>query len=71
MAYFAAVKPHIGLYIPPPILQNYAQELKKYSTSNSATLRLPLDQKLPLTLIRKLAKARMKYNESKKKTGRK
>jgi uncharacterized protein YdhG (YjbR/CyaY superfamily) len=60
LVYFALMKNHIGLYIPPPILQNHKKELKAYSTSNSATLRLPPDQKLPLALIRKLVKARMK-----------
>lgn len=66
LAYFALMKNHIGLYIPPPILQNHRKELEKYSTSNSATVRFPLNQKLPLSLIRKLVKARMKWNERKK-----
>ncbi len=66
LAYFALMKNHIGLYIPPPVLQDHSRELKGYSTSNSATVRFPLDRKLPLALIRKLVKARMKYNESKK-----
>lgn len=66
LAYFALMKNHIGLYIPPPILQDHQKELKGYSTSASATLRLPLNRKLPLALIRKLIKARMKYNEARK-----
>lgn len=67
LAYFALMKNHIGLYIPPPILRQHAKELKKYSTSASATVRFPLDKKLPLALIAKLVKARMKYNEAKSK----
>lgn len=66
LAYFALMKNHIGLYIPPPIFQDHKKELGGYSTSASATLRLPLDEKLPTPLIRKLVKARMNYNESKK-----
>lgn len=66
LAYFAVTKAHIGLYIPPPILQNYKKELKGYSTYASATVRFPLDEKLPLALIGKLIKARMRYNESKR-----
>lgn len=66
LVYFALAKTHIGLYIPPPILQDYQKELKGYSTSNSATLRFPLDGKLPVALVKKLVKARMKYNELKK-----
>jgi uncharacterized protein YdhG (YjbR/CyaY superfamily) len=67
LAYFASARTHLGLYIPPPILQNYKRELKAYSTSTSATVRFPLDKKLPLTLIGKLVKARAKYNEVKTK----
>ncbi|HJT24846.1 MAG TPA: DUF1801 domain-containing protein [bacterium] len=66
LAYFALMKSHIGLYIPPPILQNHKKELKGYSTSRSATLRLPLDKKIPVGLVKKLVKARMKWNESRK-----
>lgn len=67
LAYFALMKNHIGLYIPPPILQNHKRDLKGHSTSASATVRFPLDQKLPLALIGKLVKARAKYNEAKQK----
>ena len=67
LAYFALAKGHIGLYIPPPILQNHRKELKKYSISNSATVRFPLDHPLPLALIQKLVKARRKWNEVKTK----
>ncbi len=66
LAYFALMKNHIGLYIPPPILQDHRKELRGYSTSTSATLRLPLEKKLPLALIGKLVKARVKYNEAKR-----
>ena len=65
LAYFALAKAHVGLYIPPPILQNHRKELKSYSTSGSATVRFPLGKKLPVTLIRKLVKARMVYNQGK------
>ena len=66
LVYFALARTHIGLYIPPPILQNHQKELKSYSISASATVRFPLDQELPLALIRKLVKARVHYNEMKK-----
>ena len=61
LAYFAIAKTHIGLYITPPILQEFKEELKKYSTA-TATIRFPLDQKLPLPLIKKLLSARVKLN---------
>lgn len=65
LAYFALAKTHLGLYIPPPILQAHRKELRAYSTSNSATVRFPLDKKLPRALIQKLVKARVKWNEKK------
>jgi uncharacterized protein YdhG (YjbR/CyaY superfamily) len=63
LAYFRLAKEHIGLYIPTPVLREHLQELKGYSTSE-ATIRFPLDKKLPLALIKKLVKARIKINEA-------
>lgn len=64
LVYFAAQKGYIGLYIPPPIIANHAKELKLYITTKSA-IHLPI--KLPVALISKLIKARMKHNELKQK----
>lgn len=61
LAYFGYAKDHIGLYIPPPIFQQFAEELKGYSTSKG-TLRLPLDKKIPLTLVSRLVRARAEFN---------
>lgn len=61
LAYFRYTKTHIGLYIPPPVLQQYKKELSGYSTSVS-TIRFPLNKTLPIPLIIKLIKARMKIN---------
>jgi uncharacterized protein YdhG (YjbR/CyaY superfamily) len=61
VAYFGYTKEHIGLYIPPPILTQNADSLTGYSTSKSA-VRLPLEKKLPATLIKKLLRARLRYN---------
>lgn len=62
LAYFAHAKKHIGLYIPPPIINDHAKELAGYITSVSA-VQLPLDQDLPITLIKKLVKARVIWND--------
>ena len=64
LAYFAYAKAHIGLYIPPPVIKDYKKYLKAYQTSK-ATVRFPLDEPLPIVLIKKLIKARMKLNEAK------
>ena len=61
LAYFAAFKKHIGLYVPTPVIEEHKSELKGYEAAN-ATVRFPLDKKLPVMLIRKLVKARMKKN---------
>jgi uncharacterized protein YdhG (YjbR/CyaY superfamily) len=65
LAYFRLAKAHIGLYIPPPVIEEHKSELADYETAK-ATVRFPLDKKLPITLIKKLVKARMKKNEAKK-----
>ena len=60
---FSAAKQHIGLYIPPPVIEEHKNELGAYGPFGKATLHFPLDEKLPATLITKLVKARMKKNE--------
>ncbi len=65
LAYFAAAKSHIGLYIPPPVIAEHKKELAGYTTAK-ATVQLPLDKKLSTTLIKKLLRARKKINEGKK-----
>ena len=62
LVYFAYAKHHIGLYAMPPIVDDYKNELKKYQTAK-ATIRFPLDERLPLALIKKLIKAGVKNNE--------
>ena len=64
LAYFKLSKNHIGLYIPPPVIAEHKHELKGYETA-MATVRFPLDKKLPVGLIGKLVKARMIKNETK------
>ena len=64
LVYFALMKNHIGLYIPPPIIKQHALELKNYGTTKSA-VHLPLTRELPVSLITKLVKARVAWNEQK------
>lgn len=66
LAYFSAWKTHIGLYIPTPTIAEHRSELAAYETTK-ATVRLPLNRKLPVTLIQKLIKARAKTNEARAK----
>lgn len=64
LVYFAFTKSHIGLYIPPPIIEQFKSKLKRYHTAK-ATIRFPIDKPLPIALIKKLVKAKMKNNEMK------
>jgi len=63
LAYFRHWKEHIGLYIPPPVVAEHAGDLSIYKTAK-ATVQFPLDKKLPVGLIKKLIKARLRLNEA-------
>ena len=64
LAYFQHSKNHIGLYVPPPVIEEHKNELRKYETAK-ATVRFPLDRELPLGLVRRLIRARMRMNDKK------
>ena len=66
LAYFGLAKNHIGLYIPPPVIEEHKNELKTYETAK-ATVQFPLNKELPVALIKKLIKARVKKNDEVKK----
>ncbi|MCL5316742.1 MAG: DUF1801 domain-containing protein [Thaumarchaeota archaeon] len=65
LAWFGLAKAHIGLYLPPPVVMEHENELSGYGTTKSA-VHFPLDKKIPVPLIKKLVKARMKKNEAEK-----
>ena len=62
LVYFQLWKKHIGLYVPTPVVEEHKSELKGYETTK-ATVRFPLNEKLPLALIEKLVKARVRKND--------
>jgi uncharacterized protein YdhG (YjbR/CyaY superfamily) len=62
LVYFGLSRRHIGLYIPTPIIEEHKNELKSYETTK-ATIRFPLDKRLPVRLIKKLIKERAKKND--------
>lgn len=67
LAYFQLWKKHIGFYVPTPILEEHQSDLQGYETT-TATVRFPLDEPLPLDLVKKLVQARMsKIDEATKK----
>ena len=67
LAGFAAYKNHIGLYGALTKEQRHA--FRNYETAKGS-IRFPLDEPLPITLIKKLIKDRVKNNEAGMKTGR-
>lgn len=64
LAYFAFAKKHVGLYVMPPVVADHRKELEGYETA-TATVRFPLDEELPIPLIKKLVTAGLKNNERK------
>ena len=66
LAYFAAFKKHISLFVPTPILQEHKKDLKNYVTTTAA-VHLSPHKRLPTALVKKLVRARMKKNEAKSK----
>ncbi|RXK62335.1 hypothetical protein ESA94_04805 [Lacibacter luteus] len=61
LVHFAGYKNHIGFYPAPSGIEAFADELKKYKTSKGA-IQFPIDEKLPLALVTKIVKFRVKEN---------
>jgi len=59
LVYFAVGKKHIGFYPTPNPIVVFSKELKSYKTSKGA-IQFPLDKKIPLSLISKITKFRVK-----------
>ena len=62
LMYFAAFKNHVGLF--PVGNADKHLEMSRYMTGKG-TYRFPLDQPLPVALIRRLVRTRVKENEAK------
>lgn len=56
---FAAFKNHIGLYPTPSAITAFKKDLAKYKTARGS-VQFPHDKPLPLALIKKIAKFRVK-----------
>jgi uncharacterized protein YdhG (YjbR/CyaY superfamily) len=61
LIYFAAYKNHIGLYALPSGHQAFKTELSVYKTGKGS-VQFPLDKPLPLSLIKKIVRFRVKEN---------
>jgi uncharacterized protein YdhG (YjbR/CyaY superfamily) len=61
LVHFAAFKNHIGFYPTPSGMEAFKKELSAYKGAKGS-VQFPLDQPLPLTLIRRIVKYRVKEN---------
>ena len=70
LVYFAAFKNHIGFFPTSSGVAAFQKELAKYATSKG-TVHFPLDKPLPLDLVKRIVKFRVKENTSQKSEGKK
>lgn len=59
---FAVFKNHIGFYPMPSVIKAFAKELAKYKTAEGS-VQFPHDKPLPLPLITKIVKFRVKESK--------
>lgn len=64
LVWYAAFKNHIGLYPRVSAIAAFKTELAPYKTSKGA-IQFPLGQSIPLTLVKKIVKFRIKENSAK------
>lgn len=61
LVHFAAYKHHIGFYPAPSGLEAFEKDIAKYKHSKGA-VQFPIDKPLPLALISRIVKYRVKIN---------
>jgi uncharacterized protein YdhG (YjbR/CyaY superfamily) len=67
LVYFAAFKNHIGFYPTSSAVKAFSNELSAYAGAKGS-VRFPLDKPIPLNLIAKIVKFRVKENLERAKT---
>ena len=65
LIWFAAFSNHCSLFPTASVIEAFKKELKGYTTSKG-TIQFPVGKPLPAALVKKLVKARIAQNESKK-----
>jgi uncharacterized protein YdhG (YjbR/CyaY superfamily) len=70
LVFFAAFKNHIGFYATPTGHKAFEKELAKYK-QGKGSVQFPIEEPLPLSLITKIVKFRVKENELKANTKKK
>lgn len=64
LVHFAGYKNHIGFYPGPEGIAHFKKELSVYKSSKGS-VQFPLDQPMPLDLISRIVKFRVKTNKAK------
>jgi uncharacterized protein YdhG (YjbR/CyaY superfamily) len=59
---WAVFRNHIGFYPMPSAIKAFANDLKNYNTAKGS-VQFPLDRKLPVPLIKKMVKFRVKESK--------
>jgi uncharacterized protein YdhG (YjbR/CyaY superfamily) len=65
LIYFAAYKKHIGIYPVSKAIEEIDKRFASYKTSGKGTIQFPLNEPMPLKLITKLVKFKVKENTEK------
>jgi uncharacterized protein YdhG (YjbR/CyaY superfamily) len=65
LVHFAAFENHIGFYPAPSGMEAFKKELSEYKGAKGS-VQFPIDQPLPLPLIRRIVKYRVKENLERK-----
>lgn len=65
LVHFAAFKNHIGFYPTPSGMEAFKEELSSYKSAKGS-VQFPIDQALPLPLIRRIVEYRVKENMERK-----
>ena len=66
--YFAGFRNHIGFYPIPSGIEAFKKELSKYK-QGKGSVQFPIDEPLPLALVSRIVKFRMKQDACKKGKG--
>jgi uncharacterized protein YdhG (YjbR/CyaY superfamily) len=69
LVHFAAFKNHIGFYPAPSGIEAFGKELSRYEGAKGS-VQFPLDEPLPLTLVTKIVKFRVKESTENVKGGK-
>ncbi len=69
LVHFGAFKNHIGFYPTPDGIIAFKEELSCYK-SNKGSVQFPLNEPMPLSLIKKIVAYRVKENSNKKQSSK-